>query len=124
MKIMRLLSILLLSVILVQSFSKAVIFVNYEINKKQITEQYCVNKSNKSLHCDGMCHMIVQLQKEEKQENPPVKSQNDKFEIILFSSVEEAPLFNIFITGDHAYSIFQLIKIKSSLSSIFHPPSC
>ena len=120
----RLLSILLLSVIMVQSCGKLVIFVNYEVNKKQITEKYCVNKSNKALHCDGMCHMIIQLQKKEKQENPPVNSQNEKYEIILFSSVEEDPLFNDFITGDHAYSILQLIKITSRASSIFHPPIC
>ena len=121
---MRLFSLLLLSVMLVQSCSKVIIFVNYEINKKQITEQYCVNKSNKSLHCDGMCHVIIQLQKEEKQENTPVKNQNDKFEIILFSSVEDDLLFTNYITGDYAYSILQIIKIKSSVSSIFHPPSC
>lgn len=124
MKMMRLLSILLLSVILVQSFSKMVIFINYEINKKQITEKYCVNKSNPMAHCNGMCHMIIQLQKEEKQENPPVKSQNEKFEIILFSSVEDDPLFTNYITGDYAYSILQLKKITSPTSSIFHPPSC
>lgn len=121
---MHLFSLLLLSVILMQSCSKVIIFVNYEINKKQITEQYCVNKSNKSLHCDGMCHVIIQLQKEEKQETTPVKNQNDKFEIILFSSVEDDLLFTNYITGDYAYSILQIIKIKSSTSSIFHPPSC
>ena len=121
---MRLFSLLLLSVMLVQSCSKVIIFVNYEINKKQITDQYCVNKSNPMAHCDGMCHMIIQLQNKEKQESSPVKNQNDKFEIILFSSVEDDLLFTNYITGDYAYSILQIIKIKSSVSSIFHPPSC
>ena len=121
---MHLFSLLLLSVILMQSCSKVIIFVNYEINKKQITEQYCVNKSNKSLHCDGMCHVIIQLQKEEKQENTPVKNQNNKFEIILFSSVEEDPLFTNYITGDYAYPVLQLKKITSPASFIFHPPIC
>ena len=119
---MRLLSILLLSVILVQSCGNAVIFVNYKFNKKEITEKYCVNKSNPMLHCDGMCHMIIQLQKEEKQENIPVKSQNEKIEIILFSNVKEGPLFNDYITGGHAYSIFQLMKITFAVSFVFHPP--
>ena len=121
---MRLFSLLLLSVMLVQSCSKVIIFVDYEINKKQITEQYCVNKSNPMAHCDGMCHMIIQLQNKEKQESSPVKNQNDKFEIILFSSVEDDLLFTNYITGDYAYSILQIIKIKSLTSSIFHPPSC
>lgn len=120
----RLLTILLFTVLLVQTCSKLVIFVNYEINKKYITEKYCVNKSHPKEHCDGMCHMIKQLEKEDKQENTPVKTQNEKYEIILFSSVEEDPLFKVYITGDHAYSILQLIKITSPVSAIFHPPAC
>lgn len=120
----QLLTILLLSVILMQTCGKLVIFVNYEINKKQITEKYCVNKDKPMAHCDGMCHMIKQLQKEEKRENTPAKNQNEKYEIILFSSVEEDLLFTIYNTGDYAYSIFQLVKITSPASSIFHPPTC
>ena len=119
----QLLTILLLSVILMQTCGKLVIFVNYEINKKQITEKYCVNKSKPMAHCNGMCHMIKQLQKEEKQENPPVKSQTEKYEITLFSSVEEDSLSIMYITGDYSYSILQLIKITSPVSSIFHPPT-
>ena len=62
-------------------------------------------------HCDGMCHMIKQLQKEEKRENTPAKSQNEKYEIILFSSVEEDLLFAIYNTGDYAYSIFNWLRL-------------
>ena len=121
---MRLFTIFLLSIILMQSFSKVAIFVNYEIYKKQITEKYCVNKAKPMAHCNGMCHMIKQLQKEEKQDKAPLKTQNEQTEIQLFSQTEDESLFDIYFSGGYTYPSIQLVKITSPVYSIFHPPIC
>jgi len=121
---MRLFTILLLSVILMQTCSKVAIFVNYEIYKKQITEKYCVNKAKPMAHCNGMCHMIKQLQTEDKQDKAPLKGQNEQTELQLFSQTEDESLFDIYFTGDYTYPSIQLMKITSPVTSIFHPPSC
>jgi hypothetical protein len=123
---MRLFSILLLSLIMMHNCSKIFIFINYEIYKKQITEEYCVNKNNPMAHCNGMCHMIKQMQKDEKQskqENIPYKSQTENLEIIMFSLGKEDIRLNNYITGDHAYSVYQIVKISSLSTSFFHPPA-
>lgn len=119
----RLFTILLLSVILVQTCSKVAIFVNYEIYKQQITEKYCINKTKPMAHCNGMCHMIKQLQKEDKQDKAPLKSQNEQTELQLFSQTEDESLFDIYLSGVYTYPSLQLIKITSPVSSIFHPPT-
>jgi ribosomal protein S26 len=120
---MRLFTILLLSVLLMQTFSKVAIFVNYEINKKQITEKYCINKSKPMAHCNGMCHMIKQLQKEDKQEKAPLRGLNEQTELQLFSQIEDESLFDIYLSGDYTYPFIQCTKITSPVSFIFHPPT-
>ena len=77
-------------------------------------------------HCNGMCHMIKQMQKDEKQskqENIPYKSQTENLEIIMFSLGKEDIRLNNYITGDHAYSVYQIVKISSLSTSFFHPPA-
>lgn len=43
-------------------------YVNYYLNKEQITEEKCVNKDKPKLECDGKCYLkkqVISMQKED-----------------------------------------------------------
>src|ERR1700722_13344934 len=81
----RLISVVLLFAFITVNFSKVIIWVNYELNKAQITKDYCVNKDKPMMHCCGKCKLKMQLaQDEEKQKSPAMP--DIKNDIQLFGS--------------------------------------
>ena len=41
-----------------QTFSKAMIVAEYQLNREYIAKNLCVNKSRPKMHCNGRCHMM------------------------------------------------------------------
>lgn len=119
----RILSIIVLTSILLQSFGKVIIYVNYELNLDYIIRTYCVNKSNPAKHCDGKCHLTKQLQEEEKQESTPGSNQNEKVEIQWFSQEKCDINLNGYSSEEYTYPTMRILKPKSPSFPIFHPPT-
>ena len=80
----------------------------------------CVNKEKLVLHCDGKCQMMKKLRQEEsKNEQNPERRNNNKNELLCFSTMEYPvqffdslltityPPFNNSPTGEIAFDIFQ-----------------
>ncbi|GAC1596454.1 MAG: hypothetical protein NVS3B25_20780 [Hymenobacter sp.] len=61
----RVLALFLTTLLLLQTLGPELLVVNYELNKTAITAQYCVNKAQPLLHCNGQCHLAQQLRKAE-----------------------------------------------------------
>lgn len=57
------LALLLTLLILLQSFSREVVVLDYALHRSQVTELFCVNKDQPQLHCNGKCHLRKQLAK-------------------------------------------------------------
>ena len=47
-------------------------YVEYILNQDYITEFLCINKDQPKLQCNGNCHLVKQLEKQ--QDNEPLKS--------------------------------------------------
>jgi hypothetical protein len=64
-----------ISLVLLQSFSREVLLVDFTLNQSVITARYCVNKARPMLHCDGKCYFAKKArQQEERQKSAgPVK---------------------------------------------------
>lgn len=45
--------------------------MDYSFNTAEITEQFCENKAETSLHCDGQCYLMKKLKEHEEQSNSP-----------------------------------------------------
>ena len=119
----RLISILLLSAFLFQSFSKVVILANYELNKEYIAKNFCENRNNPEMHCNGKCHMMKQMKEEDKKENGPVNNLKEKYEVQLFSEGKSAfEILNTHTVFEYS-SFYQMDKTSPHLLSIFHPPA-
>lgn len=64
---------LLLSVMLVYTFSQTVIVTDYLINIEYITKVFCINKEKPQMKCNGKCHLTKQLQKDEEKKSNTFK---------------------------------------------------
>ncbi|HRG52546.1 MAG TPA: hypothetical protein PLL00_06905 [Bacteroidia bacterium] len=119
----RLLSILLLFGILLQSLGKFIIYANYELNKEAITMMFCENKSKPKMNCNGKCHMMKQMKEQEKKENTPVNTLKEKYENQISTASYSFRIITTYTIISHS-SVYKLHESISHLNSIFHPPSC
>jgi hypothetical protein len=58
----------MISLFVSNTLIKAGLFINYQINKAEITRKYCENKAKPMLNCNGKCHLAKQLVEQQKQE--------------------------------------------------------
>ncbi len=113
---------LLFLAISVQLTGNLITVAAYEVNKEYIAKNLCINKNKPKSHCNGKCHLMKELQKEEKKKDSPANSLKDKNETIQFF---ESPTENLL--GDESNSLvvdFFYLENKTFnfKNSIFHPP--
>ena len=122
-KVKRILSILFIGAILLQSFSSLFILANFYLNRADIIQNLCVNRFDKVKLCKGKCYLEKDLKQNEKQQEkfpdlklkeinlyyPSVSIEND------FSDSAFLLLSKVFIVEQNHYS-------STYLTSIFNPP--
>ncbi|MCB2408161.1 hypothetical protein [Hymenobacter lucidus] len=59
----RILALLLTTLILLQTFSRELVVVDYQMHKERITRLFCLNKDKPRLQCNGKCHLAKKLRK-------------------------------------------------------------
>jgi hypothetical protein len=102
-----------------QIFSKTFILVIYEINKDYIAKNLCVNRNKPKMHCNGKCHLMKQLKKEEKKEEVPnIKDKNEQVQI---SEKKNFSFLGQNIPDDFSQYYF-ISNYSKPCFSIFHPP--
>lgn len=97
-------------------------FIEYGLNKDYIAEFLCINKDKPELSCGGKCHLMKQLEKENKELPKGLKI-----------SFEEYPIGFVKIYGKKSN---QLVDVRSTQNfgahqnysylfseKIFHPPA-
>ena len=118
-----LLSIVILLAFVIVSLGNSMIVVHYEINKKEITEKYCVNKDKPQLHCCGKCLLKKKLAEQEEQKKSPACPEV-KTDIVLYFS------HTIYFSDPNKNTSVTLITADRNLHSLvedkglFRPPCC
>ncbi|MFL5740722.1 MAG: hypothetical protein ACJ75B_10930 [Flavisolibacter sp.] len=113
----------LMSLILLQSFSKWVIIAEYQINKGYIASTQCINRNLPKMHCNGKCQMMKKLAEEEKKNAPtgPATTKMQEPCIIQDFRVSDAAAFVRTVVEHH--SCYQQSYSLHMPSSVFHPPA-
>ena len=115
-------ALLLVTLFLVQSFTRTFIYLNYQANKDYISNVLCENKAKKEMHCEGKCHLKKELQKEDKKESTPTGSSKEKFEITLFNSFHKQEI--VFETAlPNSQFLYTLFLSEKHLTPVFQPPT-
>jgi hypothetical protein len=117
-------SYLLISLVLLQTFSREVLVVDFSLNRATITARFCVNKSQPQLHCDGKCYFAKQLKKQEERENKAPNSLTERLEMLpaaFRSLVPPAPAsWPAALVG---YGRHRLAWVPTTAGlGVFHPP--
>lgn len=77
--------ITILIAFLIQTSSKFIILVNFQLNRKYIAKNLCIKKDIVNNDCEGKCCLKESLNKAEKSENSNPKFPKEKFEFLYFT---------------------------------------
>lgn len=66
----KLIAILLIGVLLLQSSREVLIGLWFRANREWVAEQYCVNKDEPLLMCQGKCHLQKVIEMEAPEDSP------------------------------------------------------
>jgi hypothetical protein len=119
--VMRILTVVLLLGVLLQTWSKQLIYTDYLVNKDFITKVLCINKDEPQKHCEGKCHLKKQLdQDSRKQGGNEQKSKTAQEVLFLCTQHDDFEMLHPLVTKH--YFQHQLIASNVFLTPVFHPP--
>lgn len=91
-------ALFLLLPILIQSFSKVVILLDFYANRDYIARTLCENRDKPEMHCHGSCQLHKKIARDEDTDKGVPEKKSETREEILFQH----------ITGD--FSIFRFVS--------------
>lgn len=119
-----LLAYALVALVLLQTFSREVLVVDYALNRASITARFCVNKARSQFHCDGKCYFARQLKKQEERESKsagPLKERLEMLPAAFHSPVPAAPAHRA--STPVGYGPYRSAWVPTTAGQgIFHPP--
>ncbi|MBT9393856.1 hypothetical protein KLP40_11845 [Hymenobacter sp. NST-14] len=112
--------------ILLQTFSRELLVLDYQARKAEITRLFCVNQDKPQLHCNGKCHLGKQLRKAADAES---KAPASGFAKIKYEVLSPLPGFALRPVAD-SYSMAAHFApgvapcyTFEPVHGIFHPPT-
>lgn len=108
--------------IVLQSFSKMMVLINFQINKEYITKNLCVQKEVEDNCCKGSCQLKKQLDEEAKKEQSPASNIKDVNEFQIFCQNNFNFHFIPHLILETDFVPYTNTKETTSSFSIFHPP--
>jgi len=119
-----LLAYVLVVLVLLQTFSREVLVVDYALNQATITARFCVNKSRPMLHCNGKCHLAKQLKQQQEQETKAPNALKEKLEMLpLADSRHWVPLAPPYVWLPRCYQPAAVPALRSErVERLLQPP--
>ncbi len=117
----KIVAIFLVFAMLIQLFGSVAIIVNYVINKEFIAKTFCVNRDKPKKRCNGKCHLMKQLQKENKREKSPLATVKIQSPVQFFEKMHSFSFIPESTTI--VFPDFIISKATSAINPVFHPPA-
>ena len=117
-------SYLLISLVLLQTFSREVLVVDFTLHRAVITARFCVNKARPQLRCDGKCYFAKQLKKQEQRESKAPNPLKEKLEMLPLAFSSFVPMAAArWASAPRSYGRYQPAQVPASaMRGIFRPP--
>jgi len=114
---------LLLLSVLTQTFSKAVICVDFYANQDYIARTLCENRDKPVLHCGGRCLLRKRLAGQDTQDkNNPEKKDNETHYTLFYKAIATLGLSGLPADLLRHISPPCDMRIIRRSSDVFHPP--
>ena len=120
----KLVAIVALLGIMLQTFSQVVIMADYYVHKDYIAKNLCENRDKPMMHCDGKCCLKKKLAKQGKEQAPsPTNSKSEQVVTLFYSdSRYEVRPITVLSETNHYFNRDDL-RTCSFHGSVFHPPT-
>jgi hypothetical protein len=118
----KLTALILLIAVAGSTFNKAIILLDYSLNKNFIATALCENRNKPMSCCQGKCYLKKQLQKDEAAKNKPAPGKEGA--TILWFYEEESNKYYQNFDNDLFFQNYLLKHYSALLPSVFHPPGC
>ena len=118
-------TILLILLIGLQTFSKWCVILEYQVNKDFIAKNLCVNRAKPSCCCQGKCYLNKKMANDESQQQAPGKNgQRDEtpLQVSLLRNIVPTPQLTE-ISSNHS-TRYVAPATQEHLLSPFEPPQC
>lgn len=120
---MRWLLLIAIPALLLQSFGRTVILINFKINQAYIAYNLCENRDKPEVNCAGNCQLsekMNQADEKEKQLPPNVKLRD----LTLFSHGAWQSLLAGLLSQQQEKCVFHVLgnPLRGHLMALFHPP--
>ncbi|GAA4507109.1 hypothetical protein GCM10023172_37150 [Hymenobacter ginsengisoli] len=112
-----------ISLVLLQSFSREVLLVDFALNQAAITARYCVNKARPALHCDGKCYFAKKARQQEERENKSAGPVKERLEMLpaAFAAWQSQPAQPV-APAATCYAALVPGHYTAPLGAVFRPP--
>ncbi len=114
---------MLLFSMLLQSFSKIVIWIEFKMNQEFIAKNLCVQKEVEDNCCQGSCHLKEKMEEDDKNQDAQNSNVKTLKEIQLFHENSICLLLHCPLTLENVYVSFQKKHLPTFTKGIFHPPN-
>ena len=113
-----------ISLVLLQSFSREVLLVDFTLNQAVITAQYCVNKARPALHCDGKCYFAKKARQQEERQNKSAGPVKERLEMLpaAFGPWPVVAARPTIALASPRYAALVPGHYAAPLGSVFRPP--
>jgi hypothetical protein len=116
-------ALFLVVVFLLQCSMKMGIVAYYHFNKEYITANFCENKANVNMKCNGKCYLNKKIKAQEQQENKVPSLLKEIKEVTLFVSHYSISLpANDTIPRGSVHMAYLDKSYSSPVAGIFQPP--
>ncbi len=97
-------------------------FVEYAVNYDYISKVLCVNKDKPNLQCNGKCHLMKQLRKQQDKDFNSLRVSLEEYPIGFVEIIKFNKTDSFFIQKkENLFKYYQNYKFLA-LSTFFHPP--
>ncbi|MDF2193280.1 hypothetical protein [Paraflavitalea sp. CAU 1676] len=115
-------AILLLVIVMAQTFSKCWLLVSFVVNQRTIAATLCENRNKPQSSCHGKCYLRKQMAAQDRQESTPLNGGKEKFEVLLFNEVANTVNIEPFTVSATPFPSHTASILLQETAAIFHPP--
>jgi hypothetical protein len=117
-----------LTLMFIKAWVMPLLYLDYELRKEFIIDNFCVNKNRPELHCDGKCYLATRLAAVQEQEEQQAQR---AFMFKLLENITDCHTFFVAFQAPEAtdislahtrFAYTSPFLINAAIADIFHPP--
>ncbi|MBC9913661.1 hypothetical protein [Chitinophaga varians] len=106
--------------LLLQTFSKSLIVLQFRAQQSFIAQVLCENRNKPEMHCNGKCYLKKELDRDASQDKNN-NSNKERYEVMFVNALPER------LTPPSAAPVAHIVFytepfLETPIHSIFHPP--